>query len=91
MKKNIEKLFHESPYLSTKHSSYFHSYKKKISRFIDKEIILDEGDIIKIYNHEINCTNNEIYFMKSTKIGNRAMEIYDVKIRIIPALVAISG
>jgi len=42
---------------------------------IDKEIILNEGDIIKIYNHEINCTKNEIYFspvnsINYTKVGD---------------------
>lgn len=46
MKKNIRKLFYNSPYLSTKHSSYFYSYEKIFSRFINKKIIFVEIGIL---------------------------------------------
>mgnify|MGYP006113187629 CR=1 FL=1 len=46
MTKDIEKIFHQSPYKSTKHSSYFHSYEKVFSRFIDKEIIFVEVGVL---------------------------------------------
>jgi len=46
MKKNLKKLFFQSPYLSTKFSSYFDTYDKIFSRYINKKITFVEVGIL---------------------------------------------
>ena len=46
MKKNIKKIFQESPYTSTKHDTYFYVYEKIFSRFVDKEITFVEVGVL---------------------------------------------
>ena len=62
MKKNIKKLFNDSPYLSTKHSSYFYAYEKIFSRFVNKRIIFVEVGIL----------NGGSLFMWRKYFGNNA-------------------
>tara|TARA_B100001063_G_scaffold247293_1_gene292271 strand:+ start:225 stop:1076 length:852 start_codon:yes stop_codon:yes gene_type:complete len=46
MTKDIKKIFYESPYKSTKHDSYFHTYQKIFSRFVDQKITFVEVGIL---------------------------------------------
>jgi len=62
MKNDIKKLFLESPYLSTKHSTYFYAYEKIFSRFVDKKITFVEVGIL----------NGGSLFMWRKYFGNKA-------------------
>jgi len=46
MKKNLKKLFLQSPYFSTKYSSYFDTYDKIFSKFINKKITFVEVGVL---------------------------------------------